>query len=338
VTVVIPELADWLGDQPRSPLQTHAPGDSDAEVIRLRDDLFLATSSDAIEEEIAAGLYRQPRTAGWVAVMAGLSDLAAVGAAPLGILLTTIWAADWGLSRRAELAAGVAEALRRSGTALLGGDNASGQSTVVAISAIGSSPVLPMSRRGARPGDVLCVTGSTGRGAALGASLVLREHGFDWPEDLYRPCARLEEGARLRPFASACVDASDGILRAVRALTSANGVGAALTWNPDSLDGEAAAYFRRADLPLWWLWLAEHADFELVAAVPKRMWSQASAAVKPLHVIGEVVGEPNVTVTVDGRTTPLELDDLPTFSGLPPDDQLELYAQANATIVAQQLP
>lgn len=330
-------LEDWLGDQPRSPAQTHLPGESDAEVIRLTDNLFLASSTDSVEEEIAAGLYRDPYTAGWVAVMAGLSDIAAVGASPLGVLLTTIWGNGWGLEQRSAVARGVADALRRCGTGLLGGDTSNGAGTVVSVTALGASAEPLMSRRGARPGDVLCVTGSTGGGAALGASLLLSSTGLEWAEERYRPCARLREGELLRPFATACIDASDGVLRAVQALADVNGMGARLVWNEQSLDRDAVAYFRKAGLPLWWLWLAEHAEFELLLTIPPASLVAARAVVPDLHEIGELTVDPVVTVAIGDRVVPLDLADLPTFSGMASQARVELYVTTNAAIAAAEL-
>ena len=72
---------------PRSLDQANGLGESDAELLRLPGtDLLLAITTDAIVEEIEAGLYRDPYLIGWMTVMSSASDLAAVGADPLGIL------------------------------------------------------------------------------------------------------------------------------------------------------------------------------------------------------------------------------------------------------------
>jgi len=74
---------------PRSSLQRNGVGESDAELVRLPgSDLLLAITNDAIVEEIEIGLYRDPYLIGWVTVVASASDLAAVGADPVGILLS----------------------------------------------------------------------------------------------------------------------------------------------------------------------------------------------------------------------------------------------------------
>lgn len=71
----------------RSPRQLNGLQESDAELIRLGNELILAMTTDTIAEEIRAGLYADPWLAGWMTVMANFSDIAAVGAEPLGIVI-----------------------------------------------------------------------------------------------------------------------------------------------------------------------------------------------------------------------------------------------------------
>ncbi len=72
----------------RSPCQMNRWNESDAEIIRLGDTgVTLAITTDSIVEEIASGLYEAPYVIGWMAAMVNFSDLAAVGAAPAGLLI-----------------------------------------------------------------------------------------------------------------------------------------------------------------------------------------------------------------------------------------------------------
>ena len=72
----------------RSPLQQNRLHESDAELINLPGtNITLAITMDSIVEEIEAGLYTDPYLIGWMTVMVNASDLAAVGAKPLGILI-----------------------------------------------------------------------------------------------------------------------------------------------------------------------------------------------------------------------------------------------------------
>ena len=72
----------------RSPAQLNCMNESDAEIISLGSgDLKLAITTDSVVEEIASGLYNDAYMIGWMAATVNFSDLAAVGASPLGLLI-----------------------------------------------------------------------------------------------------------------------------------------------------------------------------------------------------------------------------------------------------------
>lgn len=139
----------------------------------------------------------------WKLVAMNLSDLAAKGAEPLGLLL------GHSLGRGdARFVKGLAEALSEFGVPLLGGDTiAATGATTLCITALGRASHTPVpSRSGARAGDLVYVTGTLGR-AMLGFEGV-SEHlaAFN------RPVPRLAEGRALAPLVSAMMDISDGLL------------------------------------------------------------------------------------------------------------------------------
>lgn len=139
----------------------------------------------------------------WKLVASNLSDLAAKGAEPIGVLL------GHSLGRNdARFVQGLREVLETYGVALLGGDTvaATGASTY-SMTAIGRATHHPVpARRGARVGDAIYLTGTVGR-AMLGFE--------GWTEHLAafnRPQPRLDEGQALAPLVSAMMDISDGLL------------------------------------------------------------------------------------------------------------------------------
>lgn len=336
--VEMQELSAWLGDQPRDPCQLHAPGECDAEVVPLPDGGFLATSVDTVAEEISTGLYSDPETIGWIAAMNGLSDIAAVGAQPLGVLMSMMWGPDWDAADRAGLGRGFGDALRHCGTCLLGGDTGNAPATVVTATAVGRCDGPPMARTGAQPGDVLCVTGTFGTGAALATRWVLGEEPEVYPERMFRPVARLREGALLRPLASACTDTSDGLLQAVEILTGVNGLGAALEWDPDTIHPSAFAFYAERMLPLWLLWVAEISEYELLLAIPEHNWEAACRAVPSLRRIGVLTGEPEATVAVDGRTVELDLAGLGDLARAPAEERMGIALNLIEQTRAKGLP
>jgi thiamine-monophosphate kinase len=143
----------------------------------------------------------------WKLVATNLSDLAAKGAEPLGVLLGFMLGN--GSERFAE---GLAEALEHFGVPLLGGDTVAGGSPrAFGLTALGRATHRPVpSRAGAQPGDGLWLTGSLGA-AMLGFEALRDRTGAD-STAYRRPLARLAEGEALAPLATAMMDVSDGLL------------------------------------------------------------------------------------------------------------------------------
>lgn len=155
----------------------------------------------------------------WKLLAANLSDLAAKGAGPVGVLLGHSLGPE-----DARFLEGLNEALVAYGVPLLGGDTVATTGTrTYGMTAIGRAKSVPVpSRGGARVGDSVYVTGPVGR-AMLG---------FEGnPEHLAafnRPAPRLTEGIAIAPLASAMMDISDGLLLDSWRMGSASGVTLAL--------------------------------------------------------------------------------------------------------------
>ena len=155
----------------------------------------------------------------WKLVATNLSDLAAKGAEPVGVLLGHMLGRD-----DARFIEGLHAALEAFDTPLLGGDTiAAAGPRALGMTAIGRATRVPVpSRSGVRPGDGVWITGPVGR-AMLGFEGA-SEHraAFD------RPVPRLAEGRALAPMVSAMMDVSDGLLLDAFRMAEASGVTLAL--------------------------------------------------------------------------------------------------------------
>ena len=204
-----------------------------AEGLRLRDDAALLVpppgcelvlTTDALVEGLHVPHGESGRHMARKLLRRNLSDLAAKGAEPLGYLLS-LMLPPVGPEWLADFAGGLAEDQAEFGWALWGGDTTRSPAGVQAVvTAIGSVPAGQMLRRsGARPGEVLAVSGTLGD-AALGLPLALAgEKGF--LVQRYRlPQPRLALGLALRGRATACMDISDGLLGDAAHLARASGV------------------------------------------------------------------------------------------------------------------
>jgi thiamine-monophosphate kinase len=151
-----------------------------------------------------------PADVAWKLVAVNLSDLAAKGARPLGVLLGfTLGDEGWDRS----FAKGLATALAAFGLPLLGGDTVSAPARVLGLTAIGRATGPVPSRAGARPGDQLWVSGTIGDSGAGLKALQGALAGSEALIERYRnPRPRLEAGERLAPIVSAMMDVSDGLL------------------------------------------------------------------------------------------------------------------------------
>ncbi|MGX7951852.1 thiamine-phosphate kinase [Tsuneonella sp. HG249] len=155
----------------------------------------------------------------WKLVAVNLSDLAAKGAEPAGVLLGhTLGEGD------ERFIAGLQEALRAYDVPLLGGDTVAGcGARTLGLTAIGRATHLPVpSRAGAQAGDGVWLAGQVGA-AMLGFEAV-RDGGGGDSMAYRRPCPLLAEGRALAPHVSAMMDVSDGVLLDASRIAAASGV------------------------------------------------------------------------------------------------------------------
>ncbi len=174
----------------------------------------LVLTHDMIVEGIHFLPDDTPQDVAWKLVAVNLSDLAAKGAAPVGVLVGySLGEAEWD----AAFVEGLDLALRRFGVILLGGDTVrapAGAPRSFGLTAIGRAPPgRTPSRSGARPGDQLWVTGSIGN-AGLGLAMRLGQEGANETclAAYCRPQPQLTFGQALVPHVHAMMDVSDGLL------------------------------------------------------------------------------------------------------------------------------
>jgi thiamine-monophosphate kinase len=282
-------LSRWAQLLPRPAAGIGAIHEADAELVPLDEARWLAVKVDTVAEEIAVGLYADPATAGRIAVVSVLSDLAAVGAQPLGLLLSVVLPRDNAEVVQARVATGVRAACEAASAGILGGDTSSGPALAITAVGLGLVPAGQALRRvGLRAGDVVFVTGPLGLGSALAAARWLGVQGF--AEDDYAPPMRIAAGVALRGVASAAMDTSDGLIATLDQLARLNGVGICIEAPLDRLLHPKVEVLRvAAGLPAFAFVAGYHGEFELVFGVPperlKRLAGlRESLGVEPLRI------------------------------------------------------
>lgn len=179
--------------------------DDDCAVLEVGGEALVLTH-DMMAEGVHYLAGQDPADVAWKLVTVNISDLAAKGAEPLGVLLGYMFGKD-----DQRFAEGLEEALLHYDVALLGGDTISGKGPqALGLTAIGKATYRPVpSRSGAAPGDILYVTGPVG--AAMMGYETLQSGSGD-SEAYRRPNALVAEGQALAPHVTAMMDISDGVL------------------------------------------------------------------------------------------------------------------------------
>jgi thiamine-monophosphate kinase len=243
------------------------------------------------------------REIGWRATAAALSDLAADGAEPIGVLVSVGLPGRGrgrGKGRRdpaTEIMAGVGAAARGVGAKLLGGDLVRSSRYLVDVCVLGLAP-RPVRRSGARPGDGLWVTGRLGgAGLALRALRAARPIAPAVRRRFARPVPRVAAGRWLaRRGARAMIDISDGLVGDAQHLAAASGVGIALALEcvPCWPGVTPLAAVRSGE------------EYELLVALPRRFGTAGARAFRratglPLTRVGACTAGRGVWITDDGR-------------------------------------
>ncbi len=284
---------------PRSPLQINGLHESDAEILTIphQNGARLAITTDTVSEEIESGLYSDPWLIGWMTIMVNLSDLAAVGASPLGILVAETFPPDVTDEFLQGLQKGIADACNACGTHVLGGDTNSGPALSMTACAVGIvEDKTAITRIGCSPGESVFVSGPLGGGSDYAFA---RLNGFPLPH--YEPVARLREGGFLRSFATCCMDTSDGLLATLDQLMRLNDVGFSLDPGWESALTQASRDLARdLGVPAWFIVAGEHGEFELVFTIPDQQVREFLAGSEshgwhPLR-IGRVTSDPRILV------------------------------------------
>jgi thiamine-monophosphate kinase len=284
----------------------------DAALLEVPAGRALVAATDTLVEGRHFLTGAPPRSVGHQALAVNLSDLAAMGADPAWALLSLSLPEaneDW----LQEFADGLYSLAEAHDVDLVGGDTVRGP-LVVTIEALGFvEPALALKRSGARPGDLLYVSGWPGEAAAgleslrSGGSMaasddrLVRRYLFAEP--------RLDLGRALRGRASAAMDVSDGLLGDLRKLCAASGVGAHL--DLDALPISPALASRHARHECEAFVLGGGDDYELLFTLPPDRAAQVESELRgsiALTRIGEIcaghgVGcmRGGVAVDVDGR-------------------------------------
>ena len=296
----------------RHPRQVNACHQADAEIIRQDDGTFFAVSTDTLQEEYNFGLIRDPFIVGWSVVAHSLSDLAAVCADPLGVVLALNFpkniSDEWGQ----KFYDGVQAALEAHSTYCLGGDTNFSQEPSFTCTAMGFiRKEFPITRMGADKDDVFYVTGPLGGGNLLGITSQVDHAAWKVFEQNYRPVARLKEAEALSPFIKCMIDTSDALLQAMAIISELNGIGICFEHREDLYESSLIPLTKKINFPLWLVNVFGMGEYELFMAISRNREASFLEEAKrqniPVKKVGQAMETPGISLAIEDKNYSLDV-------------------------------
>ncbi|MEM2463453.1 MAG: thiamine-phosphate kinase [Candidatus Bathyarchaeia archaeon] len=250
------------------------------------------------------------------AIVMNVSDFAAKGVKPLAALVSLGLPSNITRKGLEEIAEGLNVGAREYGVYILGGDTNEASDLVIGVSMFGTAKKdALMLRSGAKPGDVVAVTGYFGKSSA-GLKILLEKYRVPrnargvFLEAVLMPKARLNEGLALGASGAvtAAIDSSDGLAWSLYEIAKASGVGFIIDNVP--VASEAAKFAELNGLNPLELALYGGEEYELVLTVKPELWNKAEDAVKrvggTLTKIGKVVAKKQMILKLRGVKSVIE--------------------------------
>jgi len=250
------------------------------------------------------------------AVVMNVSDFAAKGVKPLVMLVSLGLPKDTTRKELEEIAKGLNAGAREYDTYIIGGDTNEASDIIISLSLFGlAKKDYVMLRSGAKPDDVVAVTGSFGKTSA-GLKILLEN--CEAPMDIrnslldaiYMPKARLKEGLALSTTkaVTSAIDSSDGLAWSLYELSKASNVGFLIENVPVAAETVKFAGINGLD-PLD-LALYGGEEYELVLTIKPDLWGKAEKAIKSvggnLIRLGKAIAERQIILEVEGERRVIE--------------------------------
>jgi len=279
-------------------------GEDDCAVLGYGDEYLLMTT-DMLHQSTDFPDGMAPWQMGWMAVAVTLSDIAAMGGRPLAILAALGLPDDVEITFVKEIVKGMNACAERFDASIVGGDTDEHEELTIVCTALGSVKKDKLLRRkGARKGDLVCVTGKLGT-AEAGLRALKMEFSPNvknvLTKKLFEPQPRVSEALALATSGAvtSMMDISDGLALSLHDLSKANNVGFLIYGDKLPVLDETKVISTDFDLPLYGA-----GDFELLFTIKPDYLEKARKACQ-FTVIGEVTSD-NILIKKDGATEKIE--------------------------------
>jgi thiamine-monophosphate kinase len=286
----------------------------DAAAVETEPGMVSLFTTDMLLEGVHFDLaFCTPENLGRKSLAVNLSDIAAMGGRPRYCLLSLAVPRGIPVAFVDGFIAGLLACAAEFGVTLIGGDTcASRAGLVVSLTVMGEQlPERVVPRSGARPGDLILVTGTVGD-SALGLKQLMagQREGSAILRHL-EPSPRVREGLKLagEKLPTAMIDISDGLLADLGHILKRSGVGARLELKHLPLSPEVAAHISRLDDNPFHLPLSGGEDYELLFTIPPDREDATRKALSPfgtsVSVIGTIIASGLRVVDLNGKDYPV---------------------------------
>lgn len=249
-----------------------------------------------------------PHAIGWKSVAVNLSDIAAMGATPYSILLALSLPQidhDW----LKAFSQGLYDCCDQFGVSLIGGDTTQSPHLTLSVTALGWVDIgQAIPRSGAKPGDLICVSGTVGD-----AAFALQHLGHPLQKRLDYPTPRCQLGAALKGLVHSMIDVSDGLAQDLGHILKASQVGAKLQLENLPI---SPALHALSDEQKWQYALAGGDDYELCFTISpqnygKLLQKQLDVSIS---IIGTIQQQHGLTFEKDGVDHSLQFNGYQHFA------------------------
>ncbi|MDJ0845655.1 thiamine-phosphate kinase [Crocosphaera sp.] len=305
-------------------LQSFCPHDTigdDGAVLSIDPRQQLVVTTDVLVDGVHfSDTTTPPESVGWRAIAANLSDLAAMGATPVGVTVGLAVPGDLSVVWIERMYQGMSQLLAQHNTPIVGGDVCRSPVTTVSITAFGQAfPHRIIKRSTAQPGDVIVTTGYHGMSRA-GLELLLNPHissklneetqkrlvqAHQYPQprlDVLRPLREIAEDESITG-----IDSSDGLGDAIVQICALSGVGAQIQSPSLPCISMLSQWFSLEQALNWVLYGGE--DFELILCLSEKIGNQLVQKLgEKASIIGKIVEETSVVLIDKSKAIKISLD------------------------------
>jgi len=309
---IINLILNCLDQMPNMPI----PFGDDISAVDIGNGKLAVLKTDMLVGKTDVPPGMTPRQAARKAVVMNVSDLAAKGVQPLALLASIGVPRNFTEKDIRQIGRGLNEGAREYNAYVLGGDTNEASDLVISCTAFGICEKRHLMRRsGAKPGNIVAVTGLFGK-TSSGLKILL-EHFFAPPKlriklvrAVYTPQARLNEGLALAQTraATSSIDSSDGLAWSLHEISRASNVGFLINNLPVAQEATQFAEIHRLDPIELCLYGGE--EYELLVTIKSEEWEKTMKAVEQVGAslikIGQVTKQKALLFKLEGKTIPIE--------------------------------